>query len=440
MMSAYYPHIYFQKGKSCHTGHVYIINYRSRFAGGYSELSPTIPGTYMAAASQYAKAHDLRPGTPLAQLAEHAEAITRLFNGAKQRGKAREALKRAGFSPQEVSALMPAVSRGGGKAGQPVTQNLVREVLDDVDPEAAALITSASILAENDGSSEAARRMRIHRFKSALRESGAPQAVVDLAASQNRERRERVAVTDAKAILADGDPETAAYLTALYIVDNSPDSIAARDRLSHLRRALRELGAPPDVVSLTRMPDVTKAANDEQKRRLDHRVGAGLDMPDSFTPEAIMHRLQHYDVEYDTPSYSSVADIMAALSLRPSELMRICLEDKGVTGCSKKKGDDRPMPLISILPLDRARELLEWNRMAVVGGHLEDPGRPGAKSLNKHLKPYNILPSDLRKIGAELAVRASHAKNATGEIRVRAGALRHVLFGRAVDNYGVVNR
>src|SRR6185295_714491 len=99
----------------------------------------------------------------------------------------------------------------------------------------------------------------------------------------------------------------------------------------------------------------------------------------------------------------ALADVMVTLCLRPAEVTKLRINDSGVTGFVKNRGESgAPRKLRTVLKNEnRMKALLLWIQNAIASGNLRDPGKPGETSLNKWLKrniredliPYNLLAS-----------------------------------------------
>src|SRR6185312_12959510 len=197
---------------------------------------------------------------------------------------------------------------------------------------------------------------------------------------------------------------------AYALVLSAPDANAGSSRLSRLRRELRNLNASPEIIDVTKFPEITEKANKIQK---DNRAEANrIDYPDEFTLESVKERLDAYDLK-TPPDYQALADVMVMLCIRPAELTTLRITDAGVMGYAKNRDQpDIPRKFRSMEKnQERAKELLTWIQNAISSGQMSDLGKPGVKWFNKFLKDYDLIPKYLRKLGAVYGAVAQEAKN-----------------------------
>jgi integrase len=235
------------------------------------------------------------------------------------------------------------------------------------------------------------------------------------------------------------DVRAEAYALAL----SAKNANAGSSRLSQLRRELRSLGVSPEIIEATKIPDITKEANEIQRdRQKNAEETLRIDYPDHFTLESVKERLDDYDISIQ-PDYQALADVIIMLCIRPAELITLRITDAGVTGYAKNRGQpDIPRKFRSLEKnQERAKELLTWIQNSISSGRMGDPGKPGTKWFNRFLKNYNLIPKYLRKMGAVYGAVVHEAEN-PGRIMTIAGeCLRHnpTNFTSPVQNYVIVN-
>jgi len=124
-----------------------------------------------------------------------------------------------------------------------------------------------------------------------------------------------------------------------------------------------------------------------------------INYPDHFTLESVKERLDRYDIK-TLPDLQALADVMIMLCMRPAEVTALRITDAGVTGYAKNRGQPDDLRVFRSLEKNqkRAKALLTWIQNAILSGKLENPGKPGAKQLNKYLKSFGLMPCYLRKI------------------------------------------
>ena len=224
---------------------------------------------------------------------------------------------------------------------------------------------------------------------------------------------------------------------------SAKNSNAGSSRLSRLRRELKNLSAPSEIINATKFPAITKEANEiQQNRHKFVKAFERIDYPDHFTLESVKERLDNYDIS-TPPDLHALADVMIMLCIRPAELITLRITDAGVTGYAKNRGQpDIPRKFRSMeKDRERAKELLTWIQNAISSGRMGNPGKPGAKWFNRFLKDYDLIPRHLRKLGAVYGAVVHKAGN-PGHIMTIAGeCLRHNPDNHTspVQNYVVVN-
>ena len=234
-------------------------------------------------------------------------------------------------------------------------------------------------------------------------------------------------------------PEELATETAQIIADASPDIATAASRLAHLRRFLREAGGSLGAIESTKMPDITAALNSANRFAQSKRIVEGLRPPLFYCADAVEQRLEEYDVEA-APRLQAAIDVMIAMCARPAELSTLNVIGDTVSGFAKGRGAGA-RPLLSMVRAEgRAAELLEWIQGGIANGIIPNPGKPGVKAYRTFLAQHKLKPSDLRKLGAEYAVRAHGGTTDAHRMGLRRLALRHADAGRpsAAEHYAIV--
>ena len=243
-------------------------------------------------------------------------------------------------------------------------------------------------------------------------------------------------------IMASDDPELCTRTLVDYLTHTAPGVCEAASRLNDLRKALRKAKAPCAVIDAAKVSSVTLAHNAVQRHAMYARAVKGLRIPPSFLSETLSARLSAYDTAL-APTAKAVIDVMTALCARPAELMSLEVTPLGVVGYAKSRGDAmEPRPFLSLIGKERAVALLEWVQCAIADDVLPDPGSRGVTLYRALLSLHGIKPSDLRKLGAELAVRANGGLHGTDSHRMalRRLALRHsaAIYPSAAEHYAIV--
>nr|CAG8541226.1 12376_t:CDS:2 [Entrophospora candida] len=127
------------------------------------------------------------------------------------------------------------------------------------------------------------------------------------------------------------------------LVKTAMNENAGSSRLSRLRRELRILGASTAIIEATKIPEITRKANEIQKEQRQKAEDAGnIEYPDHFLIESVKERLGSYDIK-TLPDIQALADVMIMLCIRPAELITLRIADTGVTGYAKNR-DQQDIP------------------------------------------------------------------------------------------------
>jgi hypothetical protein len=254
----------------------------------------------------------------------------------------------------------------------------------------------------------------------------------------------------AQRIVRDNLSERDVKAISITLVETASDPVVALSRLSRLRRELRTLNAPEQIISATLIPEITRASNKIQQERTEQRKNEGLYYLDHFSLESVKERLDLYDVS-NIPNKQALADVMIMLCIRPAEIKNLRIFNGGVTGYAKNRGvQDNPRVFRSLKKNEeRARQLLTWIQEAIVSGQIRDLGKPGSTYLSSFLKkdefipkPYEpLVPSSLRKLGAVFASVVHGPKNPSKANTYASEALRHSPDNHSApsDRYTIVN-
>lgn len=241
-------------------------------------------------------------------------------------------------------------------------------------------------------------------------------------------------------ILGSRDSAHSASKAADWALANTETVTVASSRLRYLREQLRAQGAAQEVIDATKRPGVTAQANEVSNARV-YGGRRRLQVPDGLRREAVAERLESYDTSKPRlVTVPALADVMIAVSARPAEVatMRIDADGGGVTGfCKARTQAERPY--LGLISAERAADLLDWVQCAIESHIIADP--KSSKPLGTYLRnEYGLVPSDLRKIGAELAVRESGAETDAERNHARKVALRHAdaFSPSASDHYAIV--
>ncbi|PKC53053.1 hypothetical protein RhiirA1_404554 [Rhizophagus irregularis] len=118
------------------------------------------------------------------------------------------------------------------------------------------------------------------------------------------------------------------------LVETAPDPVISLSCLSRLRRELRTLNAPEEIISATKILEITRASNKIQQKRTEQRKNEGVHFLDHFSLESVKERLDLYDVS-NIPDKQALADVMIMLCIRPAEIKNLRISNGGVTGYAK---------------------------------------------------------------------------------------------------------
>lgn len=236
----------------------------------------------------------------------------------------------------------------------------------------------------------------------------------------------RTLVEIANDIMAHASPPAACKEVMDWIVANSGSAALIQTRAQQLRKNLRAQGATAETLASTHRSDEIAAV------RTAAREKETIQVPDHWSSESLMSRLDDYDVKLPA-TRQAVLDVTAAVCARASELTKLTIKQTEdgewtVTGYSRSRTQkDRPRRFLSMIEPERACELLLWIQAEIKASprQLPDPG--GNTDVYRNIMARDRLtPSFLRDIGAEHAVRAHSTLNSPTVYmtQLRARALR----------------
>ncbi|GET02572.1 hypothetical protein GLOIN_2v1761875 [Rhizophagus clarus] len=249
--------------------------------------------------TKYVADHKLNKDMSNEELSQHAPALFELLTDKLKRLKGRQRLQEGySFSKEQVFLLIP-----DQRIERCVSQVTFQEggSLSRTGPEAEINICQVSdIIPEGETIREMAQRII----------------------------RDNLSERDVKAI-------------SRALVETSTDAVVALSRLSRLRRELRILNAPKEIISATLIPEITRASNKIQQERTEQRKNEGLHYPDHFSLESVKERLDAYDVS-NTPDKQALADVMIMLCIRPAEIKNLRIANRGAVFASVVHGPKNP--------------------------------------------------------------------------------------------------
>ncbi|RHZ78621.1 hypothetical protein Glove_158g17 [Diversispora epigaea] len=412
-----------------------------------------------AIATKIVEKYKLTPNMDISELSQYTSEFLKNLTDNRKRNQAQKRLRDGfKFSDEQVSILIPNQRSGKGK------------IINVIEGSRKIVIASPPKDLEEEIIREIAKRILQNRY------GFNKDQVNDLFSIQKNDQCENTYRESASDVRAE------AYALAL----SAKNANTGSSRLSRLRRELRSLGVSPEIIEATKIPDITKEANEIQRdRQKIVEETLRIDYPDHFTLELVKERLDDYNISIQ-PNYQALADVIIMLCICPAELITLRITDAGVTGYAKNwRQPDIPRKFRSLEKnQERAKELLTWIQNSISSGRMGDPGKPGhpelyrgvlgryiyetsrehtrtdaidrcildalerlylipdgTKWFNRFLKNYNLIPKYLRKMGAVYGAVVHEAKN-PGRIMTIAGkCLRYnsTNFTSPVQNYVIVN-
>ena len=213
--------------------------------------------------------------------------------------------------------------------------------------------------------------------------------------------------------------------------------------LSTFRKVLKALGVANEIIAHSAQPEITREHNEKMANRQLELIETGVDLPDAYKNiDDLISRIDAYLASNEKPNGQVAADLLVALSARPSESETLKVGEHGkVSGVLKKKSDDltKEYNLITAVGIDRAEAFLnKWR------GLLQEDRTAAMSQLKKLVNVMGIQRRHLRMIGAHLATKEARKlgviKNDAQERLYHAEALRHEPHKMAAqDHYTKIN-
>ncbi|RIB19295.1 hypothetical protein C2G38_1275514 [Gigaspora rosea] len=230
----------------------------------------------------------------------------------------------------------------------------------------------------------------------------------------------------------------------LAVPKNNTDEaiVAASFRVSQFRRELAEAGVGSEQIYIyAKLPEVTRASNEIQKRQLEQRLPNPPKTPKHFSLEEGLRRIQNINTT-KIPTMQDLADVIMMLSMRPAEVATLCIIHyepgesnppewykpgyswyciRYIKNKGEAKNNPEPRQFLSMEKNpERAKELLTWIQDAIATGKLRNPvysinGKRSTGVFSKFLKSYGITAKRLRKIGGKHASRVHGGQNPTSQ-------------------------
>ena len=124
----------------------------------------------------------------------------------------------------------------------------------------------------------------------------------------------------AQRILRDKLGEKDVKAEAIKLAKSALNEVAGSSRFSQLRKELRNLNAPYNIVEATKIFEITEKSNkiqtSQQKIAEDFKK---IDYPDHFTLKSVKERLDVYDVS-KVPGLQALADVMIMLCIHSANV------------------------------------------------------------------------------------------------------------------------
>ncbi|CAG8825558.1 27878_t:CDS:2, partial [Dentiscutata erythropus] len=151
----------------------------------------------------------------------------------------------------------------------------------------------------------------------------------------------------------------------LAVPKNNTDEaiVAASSHISQFRRELAEAGiGSKQIYIYAKLPEVTRASNEIQKRQLKQRLPNPPKTPKHFSLEEELRRIQNINTT-KIPTIQDLADVIMMLSMRPAEVATLCI-------IHYEPGELNPPEWYKP---ERAKELLTWIQDAIATRKLRNP-------------------------------------------------------------------
>lgn len=171
--------------------------------------------------------------------------------------------------------------------------------------------------------------------------------------------------------------------------------------ISYLRKALADLGETKfadDLLKDDRYRELNRIANDKMEERVIEKSEISFQIPQEFDLINIISRLYDH-LEDDLPAnISHVADMMAILSARPSELFNLQIEDGYIFGHSKQRNKDNRYKYVGLVPAEDIQIMLD--RLKQYPNMNPTQNSRAYSQLRTYLSQYGLTPRNLRLIGS----------------------------------------
>lgn len=213
--------------------------------------------------------------------------------------------------------------------------------------------------------------------------------------------------------------------------------------LSTFRKILKSLGVENEIIANSAQPEITRQHNEKMANRQLELIETGVDLPDAYkNVDDLISRIDAYLATNEKPTGQVAADLLVALSARPSESETLKVGEYGrISGILKKRNDDltKEYNLITAVGIERATRFLnKWR------GLLQEDRAAAMSQLKKLVVSMGIQRRHLRMIGAHMATKEARKlgliKNDAQERLLHAEALRHEPHKMAAqDHYTKIN-
>ncbi|RIB11430.1 hypothetical protein C2G38_2261713 [Gigaspora rosea] len=191
------------------------------------------------------------------------------------------------------------------------------------------------------------------------------------------------------------------------VPNNKKKRLTIKERVQYCAKTgdveLAEAGVGSEQIDIyTKLPEVTRASNEIQKRQLEQRLPYLSKTSKHFSLEEGLKRIQNINTT-KIPTMQDLADVIMMLSMRPAEVATLRI--------IYYKPEKNP---------EHAKELLTWIQDAIATRKLCDPvysisGKCSTGVFSKFLKPYSITAKRLRKIEGKHASRVHGGQNPTSQ-------------------------
>ncbi|CAG8540663.1 12113_t:CDS:2, partial [Cetraspora pellucida] len=221
------------------------------------------------------------------------------------------------------------------------------------------------------------------------------------------------------------------HVLDLVVPKNNIDEaiMTASSHISQFHKELTEARVGSKQIYIyAKLPEVTRASNEIQKRQLEQRLPNLPKTPKHFFLEERLRRIQNINTT-KIPTMQDLADIIIMLSMKLAKVVTLCIihyepgELNPPEWYKSGKAKNNPEPwqfLFMKKNPERAKELLIWIQDAIATGKLCNSvysinRKCSIGVFSKFLKLYNIIAKRLRKIGDKNASRVQGGQNPTSQ-------------------------